>query len=118
MNSDGVKSVLSHVSQVNFSQPGAYLQYPKKIANGIIGVMNPILVALLSGIIVGCIPLLQGMLFHHGGMLFVFGSSMKTVGNVVPVVGITILAASLGMNLAEQGEAEADKPATQSGESS
>jgi predicted permease len=105
---DGLKSV---VSQVNISQPAAFIQYPRRIAQGIIGIMNPILVALLGGIIVGCIPFLQEALFHHGGLLFVFGSSMKTVGNVVPVVGITILAASLGMNLAEHND-NADKPSS------
>ena len=66
--------------------------------------MNPILVALISGIVVGCIPSLQFALFDHQGMLFVFGSSMRTVGNVVPVVGITILAASLGINLLQHSQ--------------
>lgn len=93
----GVESASSLKSVIQQTQTSGF--HPKRIAQAIIGIMNPILVALLAGIVVGCIPPLQYALFHHGGMLFVFGSSMKTVGNVVPVVGITILSASLGINL-------------------
>lgn len=103
----GVESASSLKSVIEQTQTSGF--HPRRIMHAIIGIMNPILVALLAGIVVGMIQPLQYALFHHGGMLFVFGSSMKTVGNVVPVVGITILAASLGINLLNHSKNQSQK---------
>lgn len=66
--------------------------------------LNPVLVAMISGIFVGLTPPLQAVLFGPQASLGVLGDALKRIGSPVPVVGLQILTGSLGLACANMWE--------------